>query len=134
MSFSADSLDRLALRSYSDFTEIGLYSATFKVVAIMSLIQSGFTTFLTPVAYESYENEPENTMIFEKTSVFIAAIMFTLGTLIVVFKDIIFLLLATSYRNAARIVPFLLLVPIMYTVSEVTFVGINFKKKLIGIS
>ena len=123
------SIDRLALRSYSDFTEIGLYSAAFKVVAIMSLIQAGFTTFWTPVAYESYENEPENTIIFEKTSVFIAAIMFTLGTLIVVFNDIIFLLLATSYRNAARIVPFLLLVPIMYTVSEVTFVGINFKKK-----
>ena len=43
------SIDRLALRNYCDFTEIGLYSAAFKVGAVMNLIQAGFTTFWTPV-------------------------------------------------------------------------------------
>ncbi len=123
------SIDRLALRNYSDFTEIGLYSAAFKVVSVMSLIQMGFTTFWTPVSYESYEKEPESKGIFEKTSVFIAAIMFVFGLLIVVFKDVIFLLLESSYRQAAGISSFLILMPIMQTVIEVTVVGINFKKK-----
>jgi len=123
------SIDRLALRNYTDFNEIGLYSAAFKVVAVMNLIQVGFTTFWTPTAYENYENNPESTGIFEKTSLFISAAMFTLGMLIVVFKDAIFLLLESSYRQAAGISSFLILMPIMYTASEVTVVGINFKKK-----
>ncbi|HBT50674.1 MAG TPA: polysaccharide biosynthesis protein [Petrotoga sp.] len=123
------SIDRLALRNYSDFMEIGLYSAAFKVVSVMNLIQLGFTTFWTPVSYESYEKEPESKGIFEKTSVFIAAAMFVFGLLIVVFKDVIFLLLESSYRQAAGISSFLILMPIMQTVSEVTVVGINFKKK-----
>jgi len=123
------SFDKLALRNYCDFTEIGLYSAAFKVVAIMNLIQTGFTTFWTPVSYESYEKEPESKGIFEKTSVIIAAAMFVFGLLIVVFKDVIFLLLESSYRQAAGISSFLILMPIMYTVSETTVVGINFKKK-----
>ncbi|CEP78303.1 lipopolysaccharide biosynthesis protein [Defluviitoga tunisiensis] len=123
------SFDKLALRNYSDFTEIGLYSAAFKVVAIMNLIQTGFTTFWTPVSYESYENDPESTGLFEKVSLFISASMFVLGMLIIVFKDVIFLLLAKSYRSAAQISPFLILMPIMYTTSEVSVVGINFKKK-----
>jgi len=123
------SIDRLALRNFSDFTEIGLYSAAFKVVAVMNLIQVGFTTFWTPVSYESYEKEPESKGIFEKASAFIAAAMFVFGLLIVVFKDVIFLLLESSYRQAAGISSFLILMPIMYTVSETTVVGINFKKK-----
>ena len=123
------SIDRLALRNYCDFTEIGLYSAAFKVVAVMNLIQAGFTTFWTPVSFESYEKEPESAGIFEKTSLFIAAPMFVFGMLIIVFKDAIFLLLESSYRHAAGISAFLILMPIMYTVSEVTVVGINFKKK-----
>lgn len=123
------SMDRLALRNYSDFTEIGLYSAAFKVVAVMNLIQAGFTTFWTPVSYESYEKEPNNKRIFERVSALIAAAMFLFGMLIVVFKDVIFLLLESSYRQAAGISSFLILMPIMYTASEVTVVGINFKKR-----
>lgn len=123
------SIDRLALRNYSDFTEIGLYSAAFKVVAVMSLIQTGFTRFWTPVSYESYEKEPESTGIFEKASVFMAATMFVFGLLIVVFKDVIFLFLESSYRQAAGISCFLILMPIMGTVDYVTGQGISFKKK-----
>ena len=123
------SFDKLALRNYSDFTEIGLYSAAFKVVAIMNLIQMGFTTFWSPVAYENYENDPEGTEIYKKTFLFISAAMFVLGMMIIVFKDLIFMLLAKSYRSAAQISPFLILMPIMYTASEVSVVGINFKKR-----
>jgi len=124
-----ESLDKLALRNYSDFAEIGLYSAAFKVVAIMSLIQNAFTTFWIPVSYESYENDHESTEIYKKTFLFISAAMFVLGMLIIVFKDVIFMLLAKSYRHAATISPFLLLTSIMGTVMYITTIGISFKKK-----
>jgi O-antigen/teichoic acid export membrane protein len=55
--------------------------------------------------------------------------MFISGIVIVIFKDLIFLLLESSYRSAAGLTSFLLLMPIIDTVSYVTTVGINFKKK-----
>lgn len=55
--------------------------------------------------------------------------MFLFGLLVLGFKDLIFLLLNKSYREAAYIAPFLILYPIMYTISETTVMGINFTKK-----
>ena len=109
-----------------------MYSAAFKVVSVMSLIQVGFSNFWTPVSYESYENDPESTGLFEKVSLFISAAMFVVGMLIIVFKDVIFLLLAKSYRQAAGISSFLLLIPIMNTTSQVTGVGIGFKNVIVA--
>lgn len=51
------SIDRISLRQYSTFNEIGLYSAAFKIVSVINLVQAGFTTFWTPVVYERYESE-----------------------------------------------------------------------------
>ncbi len=129
ISWIFQSVDRLTLRHYLGFTETGLYSAAFKVVSIMSLIQVGFTTFWIPFAYESYEGNPENKEVFGKVFVFISAAMFIIGSWVIVFKDAIFLLLANDYRRAANISPFLLLMPIMETSSYVTTVGISFSKK-----
>ena len=58
--------------------------------------------------------------------------MFIGGIVIVIFKDLIFLMLESSY-SAAGLASFLLLMPILETVSYVTTVGINFKKKHIYI-
>jgi O-antigen/teichoic acid export membrane protein len=123
------SIDRIAIRNYCDFAEVGLYTAAFKIVAVMSLIQNSFINYWVPVSYESYEKNPNNTSIFERVSLFVSAIMFISGMGIVIFKDLIFLLLESSYRPAAGLTSFLLLMPIIDTVSYVTTVGINFKKK-----
>ena len=48
---------------------------------------------------------------------------------ILTFKEIIIKILSPEYYNAVEILPFLLIYPIMYTVSEVTVVGIYFSGK-----
>lgn len=123
------SIDRISLKQYTTFTEIGLYSAAFKIVSVMNLIQAGFTIFWVPVAYEKYENNENNKDFFRKANLAISFVMFVFGFLVLSFKDIIVLILAKSYRDAAYIAPFLILTPIMYTISETTVLGINFKKK-----
>lgn len=123
------SMDRIALRSYSTFMEIGLYSAAFKIVSVMNLIRTGFTTFWVPVAYERYGKKPDDRVFYSKMAQIIAATMFLFGALVLAVKDLIFLLLANSYRDAIYISPFLILMPVMWTISEVTVVGINFQKK-----
>jgi len=45
------------------------------------------------------------------------------------FKDLILLIMAKSYRNVSNIMPFLVLMPIMSLISETTVMGIYFRKK-----
>lgn len=123
------SIDRISLRQYSSFTEIGLYSAAFKIVAVMQLFQMGFTTFWMPVAYEKYEAQNESREFFRKANKVVSFAIFLFGLLVLSFKDLIFLLFARSYRSASFIAPFLILQPVMYVVSETTVLGINFMKK-----
>ena len=108
---------------------MGLYTAALKLVSVMNLIQTGFTIFWTPTAYEKYAKEPENKNFYRKAFLVVSFVMYVFGLLVIGFKDIIFLLFAKDYREASYIAPFLILMPIMYTISEITVVGINFKKK-----
>lgn len=122
-------IDRFVLRLYTSFSDIGLYSAAFKIVSAMSLLTTGFSTLWYPFAYEQYEKNPENTMIFKRTLDYVAFLVFSAGFLLLSFKDVISLLLARSYRPAAEISPFLILNPVMMTMAIVVARGIDFSKK-----
>ncbi|MGL5354983.1 MAG: lipopolysaccharide biosynthesis protein [Cetobacterium sp.] len=123
------SSDKVAIKMFSSVEELGLYSAAFKIVALLNIIQTGFTTFWVPVAYEKYTNEPENLEFFEKIHGYISLVMFGVALVVLMSKDLIILLLGDKFRVASSIMPCLVLMPIMYTISETTVLGINFKKK-----
>lgn len=123
------SMDRIALRHYSTFAEIGIYAAAFKLVAVLTLLQAGFTTFWAPHAYEEYERSPESTELYRKMFTMISFVMLMIAATAILLKDAIILILASTYKEAAYIMPFLIFHPLMYTVSEVTVCGINFKKR-----
>lgn len=122
------SMDKIALREWSNFNEIGIYSAAFKVVGILTIIQSSFNTFWTPTAYRWHEDKVSNDK-YKKVSEIILVIMCLVFSFIVLFKDIIIKLLSEDYKLASKSVPFLLFFPIMYTVSETTTLGIPFSRK-----
>lgn len=123
------SMDKLSLRSFSTFQEIGYYAAGNKIVAVLLLIQTGFSMFWTPASYENYEKSSSDTSLYSKVAKLLAATMFVISLILIAFKDWIILIFDKSYLPAASIMPFLIFHPIMYTVSEITVVGINFKKK-----
>lgn len=121
--------DRFVLRLYVSFSEIGLYSSAFKLVVALNVFITGFSTFWYPFAYEQYERNPENKLLFSRVFDHVAFSMFTLGFLLLSFKDAIFLLLAKPYRPAAQIAPFLLIFPVMIPEGIVVARGIDFSKK-----
>ncbi|MGG2024823.1 oligosaccharide flippase family protein [Gottfriedia sp. S16(2024)] len=123
------SIDRIAIKHFKDFKELGLYAAAFSIVALLNAVQGAFTTFWVPVAFEKFSKNPNDKQFFEKVSRLVAFTMFFIGTLIILFKDIIIYLLGNEYRGASYIMPFLIFMPIMYTISETTVIGINFQKK-----
>lgn len=122
------SMDRIALRQWSSFNEIGIYSAAFKIIGILAIIQTCFSTFWVPTAYRWHENNTSNDR-YTKVSEILLTIMCLVFSFIVLFKDLIIKLLSSNYGVASNSVPFLLFFPIMYTVSETTTLGIPFSRK-----
>jgi O-antigen/teichoic acid export membrane protein len=128
LTWGLNSIDRIALRKWSSLEELGLYAAAFKVVSILGIVQTIFTTAWVPVAYKWYENKVDNAK-FDIVSAVILIIMSIGFVLLVISRDIIMLFLGPEYRNASLLFVYLLFVPIMYTVSETTTLGIGFSKK-----
>jgi len=122
-------MDKLALRTYSSFNEIGLYVAANKIIFPLTMIQSGFTLYWYPLALETYEADHTNYSFFETMFKYMSVMVLISASAILVFKDVIVLILAPAYRSAVRIMPFLILVPLMYIITEVTGLGIGFKKR-----
>jgi len=123
------SFDRIAIKQFSDFTELGIYVAAFRVVVVLNVIQSSFTTFWSPVAFEQYEKDSGNIWFYERMYIIVAVSMLLIGAVSIMGKDIIILLVGEKYRQASQIMPFLIFMPVMYTISETTVVGISFYKK-----
>lgn len=124
------SFDRFAIKEWSTMHEVGIYVAGFRIAALLVIVQSSFTTFWTPVSLEHYEKDPDDTAFFTRINRIITIVMMLIAVGTIMFKDVIALLLGEEYRSASMIMPFLIFMPVMYTISETTQIGINFKKKV----
>lgn len=123
------SIDKISIKYWTDYQELGMYASAFTLIGLLNVIQSSFTTFWTPVAFERYEKTPKDISFFEKINKITSYIMLCVAIFLIMFKDIIILILGQNYKNAVFVMPFLVFIPVMYTISETTQVGINFSKR-----
>lgn len=123
-----NSIDKIALREFTDFTEIGIYAVGFKMVAVLMIFHKAFNDFWAPIAYRWYE-EKVSIEKFNIVSNCVFVVMTLIGIIIILFKDLIIQIFPEEYSGASMLIPFLVFYPIMYTTSTVTAVGINFKRK-----
>ena len=123
------SIDRIFIQHYNGYNELGVYSAAFSIIALLNAVQAAFTMFWVPVAYETYKKDGDNIHFFEKINKIVTYFMFLISIFVIMFKDVIVFLLGQDFREASAIIPFLVYMPLMYTVSETTVLGISFKKK-----
>lgn len=125
------STDKIMIKLFSNLEEVGFYAGAFKIISLLVVIQTGFTSFWTPVVYEHYENNPKDTIFFKKVNDYLSFIFFLIGIVVLMSRNIIIILLGNKYYESMYIMPMLIFAPIMYTISETTVMGINFKKKSI---
>lgn len=123
------SIDRVAIKEFCGYSELGLYSGAMNIIALLNACQGAFTTFWVPVAYERYSSNPNDKEFFTKVNKIVTFFMLVIAIGLITVKDIVVLLLGNEYRQAMFIFPYLVFMPIMYTISETTVLGINFKKK-----
>lgn len=128
MGWLFSSIDKISLRQYRTYTEIGLYSVAYKIASALLLVQAGFTLIWGPTAFERYEQNKDDRTFFKKANSVVSFAMFSFGMVVFTFKDLLILLFSRSYRESAQILPFLILVPVMLTISD-TAPGINISKK-----
>ncbi len=122
-------IDRVSLRVFSNDYQIGIYAGAMMIIGMMNTIQGAFTTFWVPVAYEKYSNNPEDKEFFSNINQIVSVVMILVAIGLIATKDIIVLLMGSKFGEAVFVIPFLVFMPIMYTISETTVLGINFKKK-----
>ena len=125
-----DGIDKYCLKQFSTFYELGLYSVSFKIIAALRLVQSGFSMYWTPAAFEHYEKHRDDTSLYETVFENLLLFLISVSLLLIIFKDIIVLILSRQYSASAHIMPFLVFLPVMYTITEVSNLGIYFKKKM----
>lgn len=123
------STDKLMLNALSDYNQVGLYAGAQNIVNLITQVQLVFTTFWMPVAFEHYSKNPDDKDFFVKINKIVSYGMLVIAVLVLCTKDIVILFLGKNYHDAVYVFPFLAFMPIMYTVSESTVMGINFMKK-----
>lgn len=123
------SLDKYCLNYFLDYTDVGIYSSAQHLMAVLSIVQTSFNIVWAPQSIKHFEIDPNDTSYYKHIHEYIVIIMMTFGIIVVLFKDIYVLLLGNMYRDAVVVIPFLILNPVMYTISETTVNGLYFKQK-----
>ncbi len=130
MEWLLSSCDRIALRHWSDYGELGIYTAAMKIMVLLLTFKNTFLAYWSPIAMERYENEEEGSREYFRTAFDIVRLLCMLSAVgMMLFRGVIVLLLGKDYRGADRIIPFLTLMPIFAIMFEITVQGIKFKKK-----
>ncbi len=123
-----NSIDKVALRKWSNFHELGLYANAFQFAAALLIVQQAFATFWAPTSYRWYVQKIDKSR-FSFVSQAISFIMTILFLAIAALRNIIKIFIEPSYYPSIDLMPFLMLFPVMYTISETTVMGINFTRK-----
>ncbi|MEH2946030.1 oligosaccharide flippase family protein [Sporofaciens sp. JLR.KK001] len=124
-----EAIDKLSLKYLCDYSVVGIYSSATTLIAVFAIVQSSFNAVWAPTSVKHYEEAPEDRGFYTRYNITITVIMFVFGMTFILCKDVFGLLLGIKYREAAQIIPFLALHPIMYTISETTVTGVVVKKK-----
>ncbi|MFD2161869.1 lipopolysaccharide biosynthesis protein [Paradesertivirga mongoliensis] len=125
-----EAIDRVAIKQLADFSQLGLYTAAMKIVAILTLLQTTFSNFWVPVALEAFEKGTNDAkLLLSRWFQCLSALFFLGGLILMASNRLLIKLFASDYSAAAVIIPFLVFIPLINTLSEITVGGINFMKK-----
>lgn len=121
-------IDKIFLRYFTDFSQLGIYTAAFKIASALLILQVSFSNFWIPTAYEWYQQK-KPIKYYQLVSDIVMLSISVLFLILLLSKDWIVIILSPEYEEAKYIFPFLCFYPLMMTVSETTNLGIVFSKK-----
>ncbi|MCV9919508.1 oligosaccharide flippase family protein [Pseudomonas sp. BT-42-2] len=123
-------LDRMFLRNFSSFTELGFYSVASNFAAAAIVFQSVFSTVWVPTVYR-WLNDGDYEAKIDTVTEKVLVVTFFLFVLTGLFSWLVTYILPPEYNAVQYIVIACMAYPLFYTLSETTVVGINVSKKSI---
>lgn len=128
LTWAFNSIDKISLRIFSDYNELGIYSAAFRIIAVLTIIKTIFSTFWSPTAYRWHKEGFGHDKFLKVTRLLLFG-MSSLYCLGIISRRLLYYLFDPVYFRSIDLLPFLFFMPIMYTISETTVLGIYFSRK-----
>lgn len=121
-------IDKLFLRTMTNFEELGVYSVSVSFAAAAVILQSVFSTVWAPTVYKwaSKGKGLENVHLVTRYILALVVLGFSLAGL---FSWVVTLFLPSNYSAVQWIVVSCIGYPLLYTLSETTVVGIGISKR-----
>lgn len=130
LAWSFQFIDRTLLSLLSNSEQVGLYSSAFKISSLLVSIQVIFTTYWVPIVLKKVNSSNIKDFLLKSLNT-ITPIVILIGLLLTFLKEKIVNLFGGEFAEASVLIPFVLAFPIMYTISEITSIGILIGKKTI---
>lgn len=118
----------IILRSYSTFSELGIYSVTTSIAGVAVIFQSIFSVVWAPIVYKWTAEGVEVSRIDRLASqalFIVCAIFLSCG----IFSWLVDYFLPTRYGIVKYLVLCAIVQPLLYTLSEITCVGIGITRR-----
>lgn len=122
-------MDRLFLRAFSSYAELGIYSVAMSFAAVAAILSGIFNTIWAPMVYKW---ESENLVEISKINDILESVLAVIYFVIVLsglFSWIIPYFLPKQYGEIQFLITCCLVGPLFYTLSEITGVGIALTRK-----
>lgn len=123
-----NSLDRIMLKRYSTLEELGFFSVAMSFASVAFIFQSIFTTIWAPIAYKWLKNNVDMSRIFQISEYMTLFIILLFGLAGVLSWVVDFILPSEYFLIKYLMIP-CLGIPLFYTLSETTVIGINITKR-----
>lgn len=128
-SWGLNVMDRLFLRHFSTYTELGVYSITMSVAIVVTIFSGIFNTIWSPMVYKWMSEEKFDYEKIDTVLEYVVAAIYFFLVLTSLFSWIIPYFLPPQYSNIQYLIAVCLLGPLLYTLSEVTGIGIAVVRK-----
>ncbi len=122
------SIGTIFIQHYSTLAELGKFALISSVAGIAAVIQSMVTVAWTPIAYK-WHAEGKSIDYYEKATsavTFILALTFLVASAL---SPMVALLLPSKYSDVSHLLPAALLPALLYTLSEVSAIGIALSRR-----
>lgn len=121
-------MDRVFLRGYSSFEELGLYAVAVGFAGAASILQSVFSTVWMPMVYK-WKATGEGLEGLEAIRSFVLLVVVVAFSLAGLLAWVFVLVVPEQYADAQWIMAACMAYPLLYTLSETTVIGIGITKK-----
>lgn len=117
-------IDKFFLRSLSTFSELGVYSVALSIAGVATIFSGIFNTIWAPYIYKLQNEKRIDGQYIDRVSEYVLAAVYFVIVISGLFSWVIPYFLPQEYNKIKYLVPICMFVPLIYTLSEVTAIGI----------